>query len=281
MSSAIFRSLVYIRRQFCDYGVKPLVREEHYLNNQVKRLVLQNPAKRNSLSLAMLTSLRERLEASALEEELRAVIIAADPPVFSAGHEFTELTDNNKDESRAALIQLCTNVMKVIQSLSVPVIGEVRGIAAAAGCQLATSCDVLIAAENAKFSCSGIKVGLFCSTPSVPLSRVLPRKFAFNMLFTGDAVTAREALQYGLVTMLVAEENLKEETLKYAEKFCSLSKPALALGKRFFYSQIELPLDKAYREAELVAAENLRYPDAQEGIRAFLEKRKPVWKSSD
>ncbi|KRX43444.1 Exostosin-1b [Trichinella murrelli] len=275
MSSAIFRSLVYIRRQFCDYGVKPLVREEHYLNNQVKRLVLQNPAKRNSLSLAMLTSLKERLEASALEEELRAVIIAADPPVFSAGHEFTELTDNNKDESRAALIQLCTNVMKVIQSLSVPVIGEVRGIAAAAGCQLATSCDVLIAAENAKFSCSGIKVGLFCSTPSVPLSRVLPRKFAFNMLFTGDAVTAREALQYGLVTMLVAEENLKEETLKYAEKFCSLSKPALALGKRFFYSQIELPLDKAYREAELVAAENLRYPDAQEGIRAFLEKRKP------
>ncbi|KRY34907.1 Exostosin-1 [Trichinella spiralis] len=275
MSSAIFRSLVYIRRQFCDYGVKPLVREEHYLNNQVKRLVLQNPAKRNSLSLAMLTSLKERLEASALEEELRAVIIAADPPVFSAGHEFTELTANNKDESRAALIQLCTNVMKVIQSLSVPVIGEVRGIAAAAGCQLATSCDVLIAAENAKFSCSGIKVGLFCSTPSVPLSRVLPRKFAFNMLFTGDAVTAREALQYGLVTMLVAEENLKEETLKYAEKFCSLSKPALALGKRFFYSQIELPLDKAYREAELVAAENLRYPDAQEGIRAFLEKRKP------
>ncbi|KAL1227603.1 Enoyl-CoA hydratase domain-containing protein 3 [Trichinella spiralis] len=261
MSSAIFRSLVYIRRQFCDYGVKPLVREEHYLNNQVKRLVLQNPAKRNSLSLAMLTSLKERLEASALEEELRAVIIAADPPVFSAGHEFTELTANNKDESRAALIQLCTNVMKVIQSLSVPVIGEVP--------------------ENAKFSCSGIKVGLFCSTPSVPLSRVLPRKFAFNMLFTGDAVTAREALQYGLVTMLVAEENLKEETLKYAEKFCSLSKPALALGKRFFYSQIELPLDKAYREAELVAAENLRYPDAQEGIRAFLEKRKPVWKSSD
>ncbi|KFW82851.1 hypothetical protein N305_06178, partial [Manacus vitellinus] len=172
---------------------------------------------------------------------------------------------------------LCMQVMTLIQKLPVPVIAKVNGLATAAGCQLVASCDIAVASEKSKFATPGVNIGLFCSTPAVALGRSLPRKVALEMLFTGEPLSAHEALMHGLVSRVVPEDKLEEETMKISHKICESSKSVLALGKATFYRQITQDLDTAYKMTTQVMVDNLTLRDGQEGIEAFIQKRKPVW----
>jgi len=257
---------------------KNLVLTEHLLDNRVCRLVMNDPKKRNALSLDMLNALYEKLTDCSMNDKLRAIILAASPPVFSAGHDLKELTTKSGFIYHAKVFVRCTEVMCFVQDMQLPVIAEVKGVAAAAGCQLAASCDVVVAADNAKFSTPGVKSGLFCSTPGVAVSRAVPRKVALDMLLTGDPISAQDALKAGLVSRVVPEAQVEKEALSIAEKICELSRPVIALGKTFFYLQVEKERKEAYRYAERVMLENLRLRDCQEGIDAFFAKRKPNWR---
>ncbi|XP_028810138.1 enoyl-CoA hydratase domain-containing protein 3, mitochondrial [Denticeps clupeoides] len=263
-----------VGRALCTQAAPLTVMEQ---KDGVRKIVLSNPKKRNALSLAMLTSLREDIMADVDSNDPRVIIIGARGPVFSSGHDLRELTSARGREYHARVFQMCTEVMTLIQDIPVPVIAMVNGVAAAAGCQLVASCDIAVASEKSTFATPGVNVGLFCSTPGVALGRAVPRKVAMEMLFTGHPISAHDALRHGLVSKVVSEEQLESETLAMARRICETSRPVVALGKAAFQRQMAQSRDAAYATATQVMVDNLALVDGQEGIRAFIEKRKPAW----
>ncbi|CAL8242426.1 unnamed protein product [Merluccius merluccius] len=246
-------------------------------SNGIRRITLNDPRKRNALSLAMLQSLRQDILVDANSEDLRVIIISANGPVFSSGHDLKELTSLRGRGHHTQVFQACSEVMTLIQDIPVPVIAMVNGVATAAGCQLVASCDIAMATEKSTFATPGVNVGLFCSTPAVAIGRAVPKKVAMAMLFTGTPISAHDALLHGLVSKVVPEEHLEEETLAVAQRVCQASRPVVALGKATFHRQMAQGRDAAYATASQVMVDNLALRDGQEGIRAFIEKRKPVW----
>jgi enoyl-CoA hydratase/carnithine racemase len=247
-------------------------------------LTLNRPAARNSLSEAMLVALGDALTGIANDHNVRAVIIAANGPAFSAGHDLKELNARRADEDRGRayfkhIMGLCSTVMQQIVMLPQPVIAAVQGTATAAGCQLVASCDLAVASQAAKFATPGVNIGLFCSTPMVALSRNVPRKQAMEMLMTGEPIAAEDAAGIGLVNHVVAPGGEREAALALANKIIAKSALTLKIGKEAFYRQIEMPLADAYRYASEVMVENMMVRDAEEGISAFIDKRTPKWEN--
>jgi enoyl-CoA hydratase/carnithine racemase len=256
-----------------------LLREDH---GSVAVLTLNRPAARNSLSEAMLEALGDALTAIAHERSVRAVVLAANGPAFSAGHDLKELNAHRKDDDRGReffkhIMGLCSGVMQQIVMLPQPVIAAVQATATAAGCQLVASCDLAVASRSARFATPGVNIGLFCSTPMVALSRNVSRKHAMEMLLTGDLIPAEEAARIGLVNHVVAPGHERAEALKLAEKIAAKSTLTVKIGKEAFYRQAEMPLAEAYKYASEVMVENMLARDAEEGISAFIEKRDPKW----
>ena len=240
-------------------------------------LTLNRPRQYNALSVATLDALHAALDSILIDGAARVVVIAANGNAFCAGHDLKEMRAANDQTAVAKLFKLCSDMMLKIAKLPLPVIAEVNGMATAAGCQLVAQCDLAVAAENATFAVSGINLGLFCATPAVPLSRAISRKRAAEMLLTGEFIDAATALDWGLVNRVVPEDALRAETLKLAALLKAKPRATLALGKALFYRQLEVGLEAAYDDASNTIAGNFMQPDAQEGVGAFLEKRKPVW----
>jgi len=239
-------------------------------------ITMNRPDKRNALSLGLVREMVDVLESIRGDNETRVVIIRSRGRVFSSGHDMSEMI--GKDVlSYEGLFRTCSEMMQLIRDLPQPVIAQVQGVATAAGCQLVAACDLAVASEDAQFATPGIKIGLFCSTPMVPLSRTVGRKKALEMLLTGDVISAREAERYGLINRVVPAEALEKETVSFAMKITQASPLVVRIGKRAFYSQIEMEDSKAYAYATQVITLNAMAVDAQEGMSAFLEKREPVW----
>jgi enoyl-CoA hydratase/carnithine racemase len=245
-------------------------------------LTLNRPDARNSLSEGLIAELHAALNEIRDNSAVRAVVIAANGPAFSAGHDMKELTARRADADRgrayfAQMMNACSAMMQAIVQLPKPVVAAVQGVATAAGCQLVASCDLAVASELATFATPGVDIGLFCSTPMVALSRNVPRKQAMEMLLTGEPVPATTAQQIGLVNRVVAHGTEREAAIALAEKIALKSAYTVKLGKAAFYRQAEMSLADAYRYAAEVMTENMLARDAEEGIGAFIEKREPKW----
>lgn len=240
-------------------------------------LSLNRPDKLNTLSEAMLNALQRELDQIATDSTVQCVVISAEGRGFCAGHDLQEMRSHPEHNYYQELFQLCGKVMQSIVSLPVPVIAKVGGIAAAAGCQLVSSCDLVIAAKSAKFSVPGINVGLFCSTPAVAISRNISPKRAFDLLITGDVINAETALDWGLVSSIVDDPELDNAVIAKVETILSKSPSAIRYGKSMFHPQRQMSLSDAYHFAGDVMAENMMSHDAGEGIDAFLAKRSPIW----
>ena len=246
-------------------------------------LTLNRPAARNSLSEAMIAGLHAELDEIRDNKSIRGVVIAANGPAFSAGHDMKELTARRSDPDRgrayfAKLMNACSAMMQAIVHLPKPVVASVQGIATAAGCQLVASCDLAIASEAASFATPGVDIGLFCSTPMVALSRNVPRKQAMEMLLTGEPVPAARAREIGLVNRVVAAGTERNAAIELAQQVALKSAYTVKLGKEAFYRQAEMSLADAYHYAAEVMTENMMARDAEEGIGAFIEKRAPTWR---
>jgi enoyl-CoA hydratase/carnithine racemase len=239
-------------------------------------IILNRHEKRNALSIEILRELSSLLTDVGQHKDLRAVIIKGEGKVFSSGHDISQLVDNEMTYYKG-ILETCNEVMEKIQRLPQPVIAQVHGVATAAGCQLVAACDLAVAEEGALFGTPGVKIGLFCTTPAVPLVRAIGRKRALEMLLTGRMISAREAEQYGLINRVVALGQLPSETKALAEKIAEASPLVVSLGKESFYTQVNLTDFEAYDYAKGVMITNLFSQDAQEGLSAFLEKRPPVW----
>ncbi|MDL0429537.1 enoyl-CoA hydratase [Marinobacter sp. TBZ242] len=245
----------------------------------ITTLTLNQPENRNSLSMAMLQALSDRLSALAEDPETRVIVLAASGRVFCAGHDLKEIRSQlDSHEFQLELFNLCSKVMQQIVNLPKPVIARVAGVATAAGCQLVASCDLAVAADTARFATPGVNIGLFCSTPMVALSRNVSRKHAMEMLLTGEMVGAIKAERLGLVNQVVDEQVLDETVNRLAATIAGKSGHTLKIGKEAFYRQLEMGLADAYDYTSEVMAKNMQAADAQEGICAFLDKRKPEWK---
>ncbi|MFL6652774.1 MAG: enoyl-CoA hydratase [Sulfurifustaceae bacterium] len=244
----------------------------------IATLTLNRPAQYNALSAELLAELQQALDRIAADASVRVVIIAANGKAFCAGHDLKEMRSREDRAFHEELFDQCGKVMLTINRLPQPVIAQVQGIATAAGCQLVAQCDLAVAAQSARFAVSGINLGLFCSTPAVPLSRNVSRKRAMQMLLTGDFIDAETAVQYGLVNDVVPDAELAAATRALAEKIAAKSQVALRLGKKMFYQQIEMDLESAYRFGAERMACNMQSEDAREGIDAFIAKREPRWK---
>ena len=242
------------------------------------RVTLSRPERRNALSLDCMRELLDCFQTIGNDNQLRAVILAAEGKAFCAGHDLSEMTSRSVSEYRT-LFDVCSELMMKIQSIRQPVIAQIQGVATAAGCQLAASCDLAIAAEDAWFSTPGVKIGLFCTTPMVALTRAIGRKRAMEMLLTGMRVDAVRAAEWGLINRAVPAAQLSAEVLALAQQIIDASGFTVGLGKQAFYAQIDLDQPKAYAYAKEVMTMNALDADAQEGIGAFLEKRAPCWKS--
>jgi enoyl-CoA hydratase/carnithine racemase len=240
------------------------------------RIVLNRPEKRNALSLELMEEMIVALREVAMRATVRAIVIEGAGPAFSAGHDLSEMIGRD-GAFFDHLFDRCTAMMQTIHALPQPVIAKVHGIATAAGCQLVAACDLALAAEGTRFATPGVKIGLFCSTPMVPLSRAIGRKRALEMLLTGEMVDAAKARDWGLVNLVVAEDELDDAVAGLAEKVAGSSPLTVAIGKEAFYAQIDLEEHGAYDLAKSVMAANSLAGDAQEGIGAFLEKRPPKW----
>ncbi|WP_426407405.1 enoyl-CoA hydratase [Bradyrhizobium ganzhouense] len=246
-------------------------------------LTLNRPAARNSLSVAVIASLHAALEEISSDKSVRGVVLAANGPAFSAGHDMKELTARRADPDRgraffAETMNACSAMMQAIVHLPKPVVASVQGIATAAGCQLVASCDLAIASDAASFATPGVDIGLFCSTPMVALSRNVPRKQAMEMLLTGEPVPAVRAREIGLVNRVVAAGTERDAAIALAQQVALKSAYTVKLGKEAFYRQAEMSLADAYRYAAEVMTENMMARDAEEGIGAFIEKRTPTWR---
>lgn len=243
-------------------------------DGRVTRIALDRPERRNALSLALMEQMLDALHA--LTRETEVVVVEATGPVFSAGHDLSEMLARDAafyDE----LFAVCTELMLAVHDTPQPVIAKVHGGATAAGCQLVAACDLAVASEDAWFATPGIKIGLFCSTPMVPLTRVIGRRRALHMLLTGQPVDARTALDWGLVNEVVPAAELDTAVTALVSQILCYSPRVVGLGKRMFYDQIDVGERAAYELAKVVMAANAANPDAQEGIGAFLEKRDPRW----
>jgi enoyl-CoA hydratase/carnithine racemase len=250
----------------------------------VLTLTLNRPQARNALSEGLMAALQAALDTAGHDPTVRAVIIAANGPAFSAGHDLKEITPHWKDGDRGRhyferLMKQCARLMQTIVRLPKPVIAQVHGIATAAGCQLVASCDLAVAADGAKFATPGVNIGLFCSTPMVALSRNVSRKEAMEMLLTGEMISAARAREIGLINRVVAADALRAETLQVAQLIAAKSRSVVAIGKEAFYRQLELGLSSAYDYASEVMTRNLMESDAEEGISAFIDKRQPTWEA--
>jgi enoyl-CoA hydratase/carnithine racemase len=245
----------------------------------VTTLMLNRPKQFNALSMEMLDALQAALDAIAGDASVRVVVIAANGKAFCPGHDLKEMLANRTREFIGGLFDRCCEVMMSITRMPQPVIARVHGIATAAGCQLVASCDLAVASSEARFATSGINFGLFCATPGVAVSRNVTRKQALEMLMTGEFIDAQTALARGLVNRVVPPEQLDSAVRELAELLFSKPQAVLAAGKKFFYQQIEMDIEPAYRLASEVITCNMLGPDALEGVSAFAEKRKPQWKN--
>jgi enoyl-CoA hydratase/carnithine racemase len=240
-------------------------------------ITLANPEKRNALSLETMRELTAALERVGRDASIRVVVLAATGPVFSSGHNLKEMLGRDLETYRE-IFDVCVLLMERIQSIPQPVIAQVAGIATAAGCQLVATCDLAIAAADAKFATPGVKIGLFCTTPMVALTRAIGRKRAMEMLLTGEFIDARTAADWGLINRAVDPAELERTVRELAETIRDASGPVVALGKSAFYAQIDRDQTQAYDFAKEVMSRNALEADAQEGMSAFLERRPPVWK---
>ena len=244
----------------------------------VTTLMLNRPKQFNALSMEMLDALQAALDAIAGDPSVRVVVIAANGKAFCPGHDLKEMLANRTREFIGGLFDRCCEVMMSITRMPQPVIARVHGIATAAGCQLVASCDLAVASSEARFATSGINFGLFCATPGVAVSRNVARKQALEMLMTGEFIDAPTALGWGLVNRVVPPEQLDSAVRELADVLLSKPQAVLAAGKKFFYRQIEMDIEPAYRLASEVITSNMLGPDALEGVSAFVEKRKPDWR---
>jgi enoyl-CoA hydratase/carnithine racemase len=246
------------------------------IDGQVGVITLSRPDRRNALSLNLMLELIGALDQFAADSNVRAIILASTGKVFSSGHDLSEMVARTVVDYRR-IFDVCTELMTKIQSIPQPVIAQVQGVATAAGCQLVATCDLAIASEEAQFATPGVKIGLFCTTPMVALSRAVGRKRALEMLLTGKLVEARTAVDWGLVNRAVAADQLESETRALACQIAQASSFTVGLGKQAYYAQIDLDQPKAYAYAKEVMTLNSLAADAQEGISAFLEKRAACW----
>jgi enoyl-CoA hydratase/carnithine racemase len=243
-------------------------------------LTLNRPEKRNALSLDVMVEVSRKLDKIAGDTETRVLVIRGNGPMFSSGHDIKEMTSNNKDlHYLRNVFNTCNQMMLRLHQMPQPVIAQVHGVATAAGCQLVAACDLAIAEEGARFATPGVKIGLFCTTPMIPLVRVIGRRRAMDMLLTGRFISAREAMEFGLLNRVVPLDQLAEETRKWAMEIAQFSGFTLSLGKRAFYAQIDLDERSAYDYGKEIIAMNCMADDANEGMNAFLEKRKPEWRN--
>jgi enoyl-CoA hydratase/carnithine racemase len=245
-------------------------------DGEVIRLTLNRPAKRNALSKGLISLLEEALHEINADSTARVLVIAANGPVFSAGHDLGEMVGCSRAEYQD-LFAACSRVMQQLRRLPQPVIARVHGLATAAGCQLVAACDMAVAAEGARFATPGVKIGLFCTTPMVPLVRAIPAKPAFERLTTGNAISAQRAYELGLVNRVVPESQLDAAVQEYVDAILASSPLILRIGKAAFYDQLALDEPTAYARANEVIIDNILRRDAQEGISAFLEKRQATW----
>jgi len=256
-------------------GTTVLVRED----GPAVHVTLNRPEKRNALSLELMQQLIATLRQAAETPGTRAIVLEANGPAFSSGHDLGEMVGRELPFYQR-LFDVCTELMELIHRLPQPVIAKVHATATAAGCQLVAACDLAVAAESARFATPGVKIGLFCSTPMVPLSRAIGRKRALDMLLTGTPVDAATALDWGLVNRVVPDDALDAEVDAMVEAIARSSPLTVGIGKEAFYSQVELDEHRAYDLTKAVMAMNARADDAQEGICAFLEKRAPEWRGT-
>jgi enoyl-CoA hydratase/carnithine racemase len=255
--------------------------EAYVLSNRDARgvvtLTLNRPAAFNALSVGMMTALQEALDALARDEGVRVLVLAAAGKAFCAGHDLKEMRAAPALDYYQTLFKQCARLMLTLQQLPVPVIARVQGIATAAGCQLVATCDLAVASSSARFAVSGVNLGLFCATPGVALSRNLPRKAAFEMLVTGEFISAEQALRDGLVNRLADPEGLDAEVERLVASIVAKPRVAVAMGKALFYRQIEAGVAAAYTDAAQTMACNMMDPSALEGVQAFIDKRPPNW----
>ena len=251
----------------------PLILKEEY--DGVCKLKLNSPKNRNPLSLAMINELSEQLTIIDKDPRLKVVIITGSGVAFCAGHDLRELQNTNMG---LTIFRSCSSMMMQIIKLKKPVIAQVNGVATAAGCQLVATADLAIAGFSAKFSTPGINIGLFCTTPSVALSRSISQKKAMEMLLTGDPLSAQKAEAIGLINQAVADENLEQTTHNLALKLAKKPTQILSIGKEAFYRQTQKPIAESYDYASVVMNKNLGEKDCIEGIQAFLQKRRPIWR---
>lgn len=249
----------------------------HEVREGVVRLTLNRPGRRNSLSVELLSELDRALGAVAGDPEARVVVLAGSGTVFSSGHDLAELSGLD-DRRLRELFALCNRVMLGLRRLSVPVIARVHGVATAAGCQLVAACDLAVAAEDATFATPGVKIGLFCTTPMIPLVRVIPPRAAMEMLLTGAPISARRAFELGLVNRVVPAAELDASISTLTDAILSMSPHVIGLGKRAFHELLELDEATAYERAVDIMVGNALCDDAREGISAFLAKRPPRWR---
>jgi enoyl-CoA hydratase/carnithine racemase len=240
-------------------------------------LTLNRPKQYNAMSSEVLRELDGALKRLAADGSVRVVVIAGSGPVFCSGHDLKEMMANRTPQFIGELFERCSEIMLTIQAMPQPVIARVQGVATAAGCQLVAQCDLAVASADAKFATSGINLGLFCATPGVPVSRNVPRKRAFEMLFTGELIDAQTALAWGLVNRVAPAERLDEELRRLVDSIVDKPAAVCAAGKKLFYQQIESKIDAAYRIASAAITKNMLGDDAAEGVSAFIEKRKPKW----
>ncbi len=248
----------------------------------VAKIKMNAPDRLNALSDEMLAALQAELDALRDDKKIRAVILSGAGKGFCAGHDLKQMTAGRQSEDGGKayfqdLFTRCTKMMLSIQSLPQPVIAQVHGIATAAGCQLVATCDLAVAAEGTRFGVNGVNIGLFCSTPMVALSRNIPRKRAFEMLTTGDFISAERAAELGLVNRVVPEMLLDHETQALADQLATKLSSAVKIGKQAFYRQLDMPIEEAYAFTGEVMAQNMLHRDTEEGINAFIEKRPPNW----
>lgn len=246
-------------------------------DGEVATLTLNRPEQRNALSVALMGQVIEALGELGADPEVRVVVLAGAGPAFCAGHDLGEMVGRDLDAYRE-IFALCTEMMNAIHELSQPVIARVHGIATAAGCQLVAACDLAVAASDARFATPGVKIGLFCSTPMVEVSRAVGRKRALELLLTGAPIDAATATDWGLINRVVAPDELDAATDALARQVAAGSPLTVGVGKRAYYEQIDLPLDGAYEHCQDVMSRNATAEDAQEGMGAFLEKRSPTWR---
>jgi len=273
-SASLLSSQVQVQGRRCVSSAPlTIVRRE----GGVENITLANPKTRNALSLDMIKKITEDISRAGEDKTVRTIVLRGEGKVFSAGHNLKEMTMETSYEYHLEIFNTCEKMMMLVGQVPVPVVGVVTGLAAAAGCQLISSCDLVVAAPSATFSTPGAAVGLFCHTPGIPLARRVPRAVSGYMLLTGQPITAEEAYNAGLVSRLVEEDKVDDEVKNICAAIASKPRGVITLGKRFYQQQIEMPLSAAYPAGGRVMADNLWYKDAQEGIAAFKEKRKPVF----